>query len=526
VPYRGDLVRWKDGALTLGGGNGGAAVVIPMAKDPGAIVKAELLFDEVLVTVSRPDLAASAPGSRPEKKAAGDPGQRFAWTILTEDRQSFMFNGRGLVSEKIRHAKKLGHLRSAQDRHQPKSRRAKKIKRHIAREKAKSARRVRDLNHKITCGVQRECVQAGVTTLVLSQPDGIAQAPGRKAQRQRNGLWEYGEQSRQIAYKAEGLFEVVRAGERGTSSTCPKCQHRCHPSGRLFRCPACGWSGHRDLVGAGNQLGRHVPHADVAELISKTHPKYLRSFATAKDRSSAVETGRSPGMPSRASRHRTGSNPREWLAGHHAGRATPQPQRDGGRKAVAQPAVKRGKILVPPGSELPRTPRFSGGEFQLRTGKRLPLKASEASIHFRPVPRQSFPAAAFSSWQPNRLVMHIQPDEGIVLRFQAKRPGPKVRLSPVDMRFSYCDAFKIDPPEAYETLLMDVINGDSTLFMRAEQVETTWSLLAPILDNWAGIPPEDGLAYSDGTWGPDMAEVLVARDGRTWLNPIVSDEAP
>jgi glucose-6-phosphate 1-dehydrogenase len=170
--------------------------------------------------------------------------------------------------------------------------------------------------------------------------------------------------------------------------------------------------------------------------------------------------------------------------------------------------------------------RWQDVPFYLRTGKRLPLKASEASIHFRPVPHQSFPAAAFSSWQPNRLVMHIQPDEGIVLRFQAKRPGPKVRLSPVDMRFSYCDAFKVDPPEAYETLLMDVINGDSTLFMRADQVETTWSLLAPILDNWAAIPPEDGLAYSAGTWGPEMAEVLVARDGRTWLNPAVTDEAP
>ena len=226
VPYRGDLVQWKDGTLILGGGNGSPAIAMPMRENPGAIVKAELRFDEVLVTVSRPDLAPGAPDSRPGKQAAGDPGQRFAWTILTEDGQSFMFNGRGLVSEKIRHAKKLGHLRSALDHKQPKSRRARKIKRRIAREKARSERRVRDINHKITCGVKRECAQAQVTTLVLSQPDGIAQAPGCKAQRQRNGLWEYGEQSRQIAYKAEGQFEVIRAEERGTSSTCPKCQHR------------------------------------------------------------------------------------------------------------------------------------------------------------------------------------------------------------------------------------------------------------------------------------------------------------
>jgi putative transposase len=230
----------EGGSLRLGGGNGSPAIVIPMRENPGAIVKAKLLFDEVLVTVSRPDLAAPAPGSRPGKQAAGDPGQRFAWTILTEDGGSFMFNGRGLVSEKIRHAKKLGHLRSALDHKQPGSQRARKIKRRLAREKARSARRVRDINHKITCGMVRACAQAQVTQLVLSQPDGIAQAPGRKAPCQRNGLWESGEQSRHIAYKAEGQFEVVRDEERGTSSTCPKCQHRSHPSGRVFRCPACG----------------------------------------------------------------------------------------------------------------------------------------------------------------------------------------------------------------------------------------------------------------------------------------------
>ena len=356
VPYRGDLVRWAGGYLTLGGGNGGEAVLIPMAEDPGTIVKAELLFDEVLVTVSRPDLAACAVGNRPRKIAASDPGQRWAQAILTEAGESFMFNGRGLVSEKIRQAKKLGHLRAVLDRHQKGSKRATKIKRRIAREKAKSARRCRDIQHKITCGAVRECVATDVTLLVLSQPTGIAAAPGRKAQRQRNGAWTFGEQARQIEYKAQGRFEVIRAEERGTSSTCPKCKHRCHPSGRLFRCPACGWSGHRDLVGAGNQLGRHVPHADVAELISRTHPKYLRSFATPKDRSSAVDTGRSPGKASKASSLRAETDWREWLAGDHAERATPRPQRDGGRKAVAQPAVSRGKRLACHRSSVSRTP--------------------------------------------------------------------------------------------------------------------------------------------------------------------------
>jgi putative transposase len=346
VPYRGDLVSWEKGVLRLGGGNGGGAIGIPMAEDPGEIVKAELQFDEVLVTVKRPDLVVNPiPEDRPARVAAADPGQRWAWAILTEKGQSFMVNGRGLVSEKIRHAKKMSCLRSQLDQKQRDSRRWRKIKRRIAREKARSRRRVRDMNHKITCGVVRECEQARVTKLVLSQPEGIATAPGRKAQRQRNGVWEYGEQTRQIEYKAQGHFEVICDEERGTSSTCPRCQHRSHPSGRTFRCPACGWTGHRDLVGAGNQLGRHVPHADVAGLIMSTHPRYLRSFATAKDRSSVVETDRSQGGASRASRHRRNKYLREWLVGDHAGRAAPQPLGVGSRKAAARPIVVRGKIL-------------------------------------------------------------------------------------------------------------------------------------------------------------------------------------
>ena len=108
----------------------------------------------------------------------------------------------------------------------------------IARLKAKSARRLRDLNHKITCGIVRECEQAGVTELVLSQPTGIAEAPGRKAQRQRNGSWEHGEQARQNEYKAEGKFAVTRDGERGSSSTCPACLRP--PEMRGAPLPLCG----------------------------------------------------------------------------------------------------------------------------------------------------------------------------------------------------------------------------------------------------------------------------------------------
>ena len=314
-----------------------------MSEDPGQILKAELRFDEVLVTVALPEPTAQAkivePTDSPGVIGAGDPGQRWAWAILAENGQSLMINGRGLVSEKIRRAKKQGHLQAALAGKQRGSKRYRKIQRRIARLKAKSARRVRDINHKITCGVVHFGKEARISQLVLSQPDGIAAVPGRKAQRQRNSVWEYGEQSRQIEYKAQGKFEVIRDSERGTSSTCP-CGHRHQASGRVFRCPKCGWTGHRDLLGAGNQLGRHASHVDVAALIDQTHPKYLHSFATAKDRSSVVETDRSGGRQQLPPDTAGPNTRREWLAGDYAGRAAPEPRSREARCATDRSARK------------------------------------------------------------------------------------------------------------------------------------------------------------------------------------------
>jgi glucose-6-phosphate 1-dehydrogenase len=163
--------------------------------------------------------------------------------------------------------------------------------------------------------------------------------------------------------------------------------------------------------------------------------------------------------------------------------------------------------------------RWQDVPFYLRTGKRLADQLSEVSIRFREVPHQSFPAEAMLDWQPARLVMCIQPHEGIVLKFQAKQPGPRMRLRPVDMRFSYEEAFGDPSPDAYETLLWDVITNDATLFMRADQVEAAWRLVMPVLDAWAASPPTDFPNYMAGTWGPESAETLIARDGRNWLLP-------
>ena len=163
--------------------------------------------------------------------------------------------------------------------------------------------------------------------------------------------------------------------------------------------------------------------------------------------------------------------------------------------------------------------RWQGVPFYLRTGKRLPARISEVSIQFRPVPHQTFPSSALLDCRPNRLLIAIQPEEGILLRFEVKQPGPNMVLTPVMMQFYYHDAFKIPSPEAYETLLLDIMRGDATLFMRADQTEAAWSIINPVLDVWETVPPADFPNYQAGTWGPEGAEILTARDGRTWVRP-------
>jgi glucose-6-phosphate 1-dehydrogenase len=168
--------------------------------------------------------------------------------------------------------------------------------------------------------------------------------------------------------------------------------------------------------------------------------------------------------------------------------------------------------------------RWQDVPFYLRTGKRLPAQVSEISIQFRPMPHQSFPSSAVQDWQPNRLIIRIQPDEGITQRFQAKQPGPTLHLRPVQMNFSYRETFKAGPPEAYETLLLDVMCGDPTLFMRADQVDAAWSVLTPILNVWGTVPPIDFPSYPAGTWGPEAAAALVGPDGGTWLTPVLPEQ--
>ncbi|MBE0656674.1 MAG: glucose-6-phosphate dehydrogenase [Bryobacteraceae bacterium] len=168
--------------------------------------------------------------------------------------------------------------------------------------------------------------------------------------------------------------------------------------------------------------------------------------------------------------------------------------------------------------------RWQGVPFYLRTGKRLLATASEICIRFRRAPHRSFPRSAVGDWPPNCLIIRIQPDEGIVLGFQAKRPGPRMRLSPVDMHFLYSEAFEERPHEAYETLLLDVMLGDATLFKRTDQVEAAWEVVTPVLEAWDENPPSDFPNYRAGSWGPAAAERLIAQDGRSWTVPTAAPE--
>ncbi len=163
--------------------------------------------------------------------------------------------------------------------------------------------------------------------------------------------------------------------------------------------------------------------------------------------------------------------------------------------------------------------RWQGVPFYLRTGKRLQGKVSEAAILFRAAPHQPFPAAAVESWQPNRLLLRIQPEEWIATRIQVKQPGTRMLLGPVDMQFRYGEVFGREAPEAYETLLLDVVRRDATLFMRADQVESAWSVITPILEAWEASPPAGFPDYRAGSWGPESADLLTAREGHSWLKP-------
>jgi glucose-6-phosphate 1-dehydrogenase len=160
--------------------------------------------------------------------------------------------------------------------------------------------------------------------------------------------------------------------------------------------------------------------------------------------------------------------------------------------------------------------RWAGVPFYLRTGKRLPKRATEIAIQFRRSPFVLFRKTKIADLQTNRLVIHIQPDEGISLRFGAKVPGPVMRLGLVNMEFDYARDFGSSHSTGYERLLYDCMVGDATLFQRADMVEAGWRVIQPVLDLWSSTPAGNFPNYAAGSWGPAAADELLARDGRSW----------
>jgi glucose-6-phosphate 1-dehydrogenase len=163
--------------------------------------------------------------------------------------------------------------------------------------------------------------------------------------------------------------------------------------------------------------------------------------------------------------------------------------------------------------------RWSGVPFYLRTGKSLPMSASEVRIQFRPTPNVLFAAQCGTNLDANAITLRLQPNEGIFLRFNGKVPGTSLQIRPVRMHFDYDSEFGAYTPEAYERLLLEVLAGDATLFIRRDEVETAWSIVDPIREAWKNLALTERELYPAGSWGPEAADELLAQRGHKWRKP-------
>jgi len=163
--------------------------------------------------------------------------------------------------------------------------------------------------------------------------------------------------------------------------------------------------------------------------------------------------------------------------------------------------------------------RWAGVPFYVRTGKALPTRVTEIAVQFKQAPLALFSRAGAPPLEPNILAIRVQPDEGILLRFGAKVPGPGLQIRGVNMDFRYGSSFAVDSPDAYETLLLDCMIGDASLFTRDDEVERAWEILDPIVDAWAAGEGGRLHLYPAGSWGPAAADELIEREGRSWRRP-------
>ncbi len=198
----------------------------------------------------------------------------------------------------------------------------------------------------------------------------------------------------------------------------------------------------------------------------------------------------------------------QYRSGHVSGVEVP-----GYRKEPGANPISRTETFVALKAEI-NTWRWAGVPFYLRTGKRMADSLAEIVVRFKSIPHSIF-AQSTNSFQPNCLVIRLQPDEGLQLNLMAKTPGDGMRLKPVELELDFRETFKTPRMEAYERLLLDVLRGQLTLFMRSDELEAAWEWVEPILTFWEQ-EETDPIPYTSGTWGPAAASALIGRDGLQW----------
>jgi glucose-6-phosphate 1-dehydrogenase len=206
----------------------------------------------------------------------------------------------------------------------------------------------------------------------------------------------------------------------------------------------------------------------------------------------------------------------QYRAGHVAGQPVPSY-----RDEPDAPTKSRTETFVALKAEID-TWRWAGVPFYLRTGKRMADSRAEIVVRFKPIPHSIFNQPS-SSFQPNSLVIRLQPDEGLSLNLMAKTPGDSMRLKQAELELDFREQFKSPRMDAYERLLLDVLRGQLTLFMRGDELEAAWEWVEPILDHWEH---EDNtpIPYSAGTWGPAAASALIGRDGLQWREEALPED--
>jgi len=266
-----------------------------------------------------------------------------------------------------------------------------------------------------------------------------------------------------------------------------------------------GRAGYYDGIGA----ARDVIQNHLLQLLALTAMEEPVSFSPRQLRTEKVKVLSAVRLPADLS---TGTARGQYAAGWQGGsKVVGYLDEDGISPTSTTETYAAVKLLVD-------TRRWAGVPFYLRTGKRLGRRVTEIAVVFKRAPHLPFSQNDTEELGSNALVIRVQPDEGVTIRFGSKVPGPIMEVRDVNMDFSYGQSFTEASPEAYERLILDVLLGEPSLFPQDQEVELSWDILDPIEKHWAksSLPPE---AYSSGTWGPTSADAMMARDGRTWRRP-------